>query len=175
MIDDLKILYNKVFSTLTMKRTFFLLGLMVIAALISQKIKEPKINRELETPKQSRLQTEFGYASYYADFFEGRNTASGEQFHQEKLSAAHLSLPFGTKIKVTNTENQHSVIVVVNDRGPFVANRIIDLSKAAFNQISDLKQGVIFVKVEMLKEDIFPQHFHKSMKNKCQLELRSSD
>jgi len=159
MIDDLKILYNKVFSTLTMIRTLFLLGLMVIAALISQ-----KINRELETPKQSKLQTEFGYASYYADFFEGRNTASGEQFHQEKLSAAHLTLPFGTKIKVTNTENQHSVIVVVIDRGPFVANRIIDLSKAAFNQISDLKQGVIFVKVEMLKEDIFPQHFHKSMK-----------
>ena len=159
MIDDLKILYNKVFSTLTMIRTLFLLGLMVIAALISQ-----KINRELETPKQNKLQTEFGYASYYADFFEGRNTASGEQFHQEKLSAAHLTLPFGTKIKVTNTENQHSVIVVVIDRGPFVANRIIDLSKAAFNQISDLKQGVIFVKVEMLKEDIFPQHFHKSMK-----------
>lgn len=159
MIDDLKVLYAKVFSTSSMKRTFILLGLMIIAALIAEKVKQTEINKEFQTSKENSLFTEFGYASFYADFFEGRTTASGEIFHQKKISAAHPTLPFGTIVRVTNIENQHSVMVVINDRGPFVANRIIDLSKAAFHQISDLKHGVIFVKIELVKEEIFPQHF----------------
>lgn len=157
MIDDLKILYKKVFSTLGMKRALFLLGLMTIAALIAERVKQPDLNKVPLPAKQNSQLTEFGYASYYADFFEGRATASGEKFNQNNLSAAHPFLPFGTMVKVTNTKNQHSVRVVITDRGPFVANRIIDLSKAAFYQISDLKEGVIFVRVEVENKALFPK------------------
>ncbi len=71
-------------------------------------------------------------------------------FNQQALSAAHLDLAFGTRVKVTNIANNKSVIVSINDRGPFVHGRIIDLSKKAFSQIASLQQGVIDVTVEQL-------------------------
>src|SRR5689334_17335274 len=80
----------------------------------------------------SQLQT--GKASFYADKFEGKPTASGEKYKHNKLTGAHKSLPFGTKVKVTNVANNQSVIVVINDRGPYVDGRIIDLSKSAAEQ-----------------------------------------
>ncbi len=98
----------------------------------------------------SAVFSQIGYASYYADKFEGRATASGEIFSQKKLTAAHKTLPFGTKLKVTNLQNGKTVIVVVNDRGPFVDNRIIDLSKAAAEQIGMLGSGVVKVKIETI-------------------------
>lgn len=94
-----------------------------------------------------RFVTKTGKASYYGNEFDGRKTASGEIFRQSKLTAAHKKLPFGTQVKVTNLKNGKSVTVKINDRGPFVAGRIIDLSKTAAEEIGMLKDGVAKVKI----------------------------
>lgn len=99
----------------------------------------------------SRKIMESGGASYYADKFQGRKTASGEVFRQNKLSAAHRTLPFGTKVKVTNLRNGRTVKVKVNDRGPFVQGRIIDLSKKAARKLGMLQDGVVNVKIRYKK------------------------
>ncbi|MDK9684423.1 septal ring lytic transglycosylase RlpA family protein [Pseudoalteromonas sp. D15MCD-2] len=101
-------------------------------------------------PSVSKGAIEKGKASYYADKYHGRTTASGEVFNQRALSAAHQTLGFGSRVKVTNLSNNKSVIVTINDRGPFIRGRIIDLSKKAFSQIASVKQGVIDVTVEQL-------------------------
>ena len=101
-------------------------------------------------PSVSKGAIEKGKASYYADKYHGRTTASGEVFNQQALSAAHQALDFGSRVKVTNIANNKSVIVTINDRGPFIRGRIIDLSKKAFSQIASVKQGVIDVTVEQL-------------------------
>ncbi len=93
--------------------------------------------------------TQTGIASYYADKFEGRATASGEIFSQDKFTAAHPTLPFGTKLKVTNLANGKSVIVIVNDRGPFAGGRIIDISKAAAEKLDMINSGIAQVKIEI--------------------------
>ena len=95
--------------------------------------------------------TESGKASYYALKFQSKKTASGELYDKAKKTAAHMKLPFGTKVKVTNTNNSKSVIVKINDRGPFVKNRIIDLSRSAFIRIANLDAGVIDVTIEVIK------------------------
>ncbi|MBL7872793.1 MAG: septal ring lytic transglycosylase RlpA family protein [Cyclobacteriaceae bacterium] len=95
-------------------------------------------------------QTQTGKASFYADKFEGSPTASGEKYKHSKLTAAHKSLPFGTKVKVTNLANNESVEVVINDRGPYVDNRIIDLSKSAAEKLGFVNQGLAEVKVEVI-------------------------
>jgi rare lipoprotein A len=95
----------------------------------------------------ARKITETGKGSYYADKFEGRSTASGEKFDQGKMTAAHRTLPFGTKVKVTNVANGRSVTVTVNDRGPFAAGRIIDVSKKAANKLGMVNAGVANVKI----------------------------
>ena len=94
--------------------------------------------------------TETGMASFYNDKFEGRATASGEAFSQSKLTAAHKTLPFKTKIKVTNLANQRSVIVTINDRGPFVEGRILDLSKKAAIKLDFVDKGVVKVQFEVI-------------------------
>ncbi|MCW8354663.1 septal ring lytic transglycosylase RlpA family protein [Marinomonas sp.] len=94
---------------------------------------------------------ETGGASYYAMKYQGRKTASGELFDQKAMTAAHKRLPFGSKVKVTNIENGKSVVVRVNDRGPFVRGRIIDLSKSAFQRIGNTRDGVIEVEIEVLR------------------------
>lgn len=95
-------------------------------------------------------QEEHGKASFYADKFEGRSTASGEKYRHGKLTAAHRTLPFGTKVKVTNLSNNKSVTVRINDRGPFVAGRVIDLSKTAAQKLNFIKQGTTDVKIEVI-------------------------
>lgn len=91
-------------------------------------------------------------ACYYADKFNGRKTASGEKFSNSKYTAAHKKLAFGTKVKVTNKTNGKSVVVTINDRGPFTAGRDIDLSKKAFMDITDNKNhGTIKVTLEVAK------------------------
>ena len=90
---------------------------------------------------------ETGKASFYADKFKGRNTASGEIFRQNQKKAAHKTLPFGTKVKVTNLTNGKTVKVRINDRGPFVAGRIIDLSKKAARKLNMVNAGVANVKI----------------------------
>jgi len=92
------------------------------------------------------------HASYYADKFNGRKTTSGRRFDNNKYTAAHKKLPFGTKVKVTNVASGKSVIVEVIDRGPFVKSREIDLSKRAFMEITKNKSaGVMMVNIEILE------------------------
>jgi rare lipoprotein A len=98
----------------------------------------------------SFAQVQTGKASFYADKFEGRLTASGEKYKHNKLTAAHKTLPFGTRIKVTNLSNNQSVEVVVNDRGPYVDGRVVDLSKSAAEKLGFINQGVADVQLEVL-------------------------
>lgn len=103
------------------------------------------------TPNSSASgHSDTGQASYYGNEFHGRKTANGERFDQGKLTAAHRSLPFGTRVKVTNTQNGKTVVVRVNDRGPFVKGRIIDLSSSAFRSIASLNAGVVPVRIQVM-------------------------
>ncbi|WOC52770.1 hypothetical protein BPO_2123 [Bergeyella porcorum] len=90
------------------------------------------------------------YASYYHDKFNGRRTASGEIFHNSKFTAAHRTLKFGTKVRVTNLRNGESVVVTINDRGPFHSSRALDLSKAAFDEIGDLGKGTMPIEYQVV-------------------------
>ncbi|MGK7943721.1 MAG: septal ring lytic transglycosylase RlpA family protein [Microcystaceae cyanobacterium] len=91
-----------------------------------------------------------GTASWYGPGFHGRRTANGERYNQHGLTAAHRHLPFGTRVRVTNLRNNRSVVVRINDRGPFVGGRIIDLSAGAAKQIGVYHSGIAPVKVEIL-------------------------
>jgi len=95
-------------------------------------------------------QVQVGKASFYADKFEGSPTASGEKYRASRLTAAHKTLPFGTKVRVTNLANNESVVVTINDRGPFVEGRIIDVSKSAAERLSFFNQGTAEVKLEIV-------------------------
>ncbi len=102
----------------------------------------------LTTITVAQIQT--GKASFYADKFEGSPTASGEKYKHSKMTAAHKSLPFGTKVKVTNLANNQSVEVIVNDRGPYVEGRIIDLSKSAAEKLDFINKGITDVQIEVI-------------------------
>lgn len=91
-----------------------------------------------------------GKVSYYGDEFHGGKTASGETFDQNKLTAAHRTLPFGTKLLLINPKNGKSVIVTVNDRGPFVGSRVVDISKSAAKHLSILRSGVAYLQIFQL-------------------------
>lgn len=91
-----------------------------------------------------------GKASWYGPGFHGRKTASGERFDQNELTAAHPTLPFDTKVRVTNEHNGRSVVVRINDRGPYAERRVIDLSKGAAKAVGMLKSGVAPVSIEVL-------------------------
>ncbi|MBV4492824.1 septal ring lytic transglycosylase RlpA family protein [Pseudomonas oryzicola] len=93
-----------------------------------------------------------GTASYYGSRHHGKRTASGEPFNQNGLTAAHRSLPFGTRVRVTNTANQRSVIVRINDRGPHTRGRLIDLSRAAAEKIGMIRSGTAQVRVQGLSD-----------------------
>ena len=105
---------------------------------------------EEPTTVATEIYVAFGRASYYAAKFNGRRTASGETYNSKLLTAAHQTLPFGTQIKVTNLRNMKSVVVRVNDRGPHVRGRIVDLSRAAAQLIGITRTGVARVKLEIL-------------------------
>lgn len=94
---------------------------------------------------------EYGMASYYSDKFQGKKTASGEIYNRWEYTCAHRTLPFGTKLKITNLENKKSVVVRVNDRGPHIRERIIDLSYVAARDIGMLDKGIVRVKIEVEK------------------------
>lgn len=95
-------------------------------------------------------QVHTGKASFYADAFEGKPTASGEKYRADKFTAAHRTLPFGTVLRVTNVANNLSVDVTVNDRGPFVEGRVVDLSKAAAKKLKFVNLGTAEVRIEIL-------------------------
>ena len=99
-------------------------------------------------PKSGRPQ--IGMASWYGNKYHGRPTSSGEIFDMYKLTAAHNKLPLGTRVRVTNLKSRKSIVVKVNDRGPFVRGRIIDLSYAAAKKIGMIEDGVAKVRVEIV-------------------------
>ena len=90
------------------------------------------------------------FASYYHDKFNGRKTASGDIFSNSKMTAANRTLPFGTMVKVTNLRSGKSVVVEINDRGPFHSARALDLSKATFQAIGNTARGTMPVEYEII-------------------------
>jgi rare lipoprotein A (peptidoglycan hydrolase) len=102
---------------------------------------------------------EFGLASWYGEEFQGNPTASGEAYDMNGLTAAHRSLPLGTTIKVTNLKNNRSLIVRVNDRGPFISSRILDVSMAAAKKLGFLGAGVAYVRSEIVS---FPKGYTRN-------------
>jgi rare lipoprotein A len=106
-----------------------------------------KNSEPASAPSSHQLQ---GIASYYADEFNGRTTSNGEVFDMRKLTAAHRTLPFGTVVRVTNTQNGRSVVVRINDRGPFKDDRVIDLSLEGARQIGMIGSGTAPVSLEII-------------------------
>ncbi len=107
---------------------------------------------------EAKAQVEIGYkkqgkASFYAKKFQGRRTSNGERYHNKKLTAAHRTLPFGTLVKVTNLRNGKWVIVRINDRGPFVRGRMIDVSQLAANELGIVAAGTAPVEMEVIGTD----------------------
>ncbi len=96
--------------------------------------------------------TQYGIASWYGGFFHGRTAASGERYDMNQFTAAHKTLPFGTEVLVTRLDNKKSVLVRITDRGPFIAGRIIDLSRAAAESIGLLGSGVTKVRIDILNK-----------------------
>jgi len=110
-----------------------------------------------EPPRQERAAerwpaAEVGLASYYGGRFQGRTTASGARFDKHALTCAHRSAPFGTRLLITELERGRSVVVTVNDRGPFARGRVVDLSLAAARKLGIVERGVARVRVERLAE-----------------------
>jgi rare lipoprotein A len=130
----------------TPKILFTLVLMMGSSPVMAQ---DPCLVRQISSAAaQEDLLQQRGRASYYSDSFHGRKTATGETFSQNKLTAASRSLPLGSMVTVTNVKNGKSVDVKVNDRGPYVKGRIIDLSKKAAEKIGITGRGVAPVKVE---------------------------
>ncbi|OXY82362.1 septal ring lytic transglycosylase RlpA family protein [Oceanimonas doudoroffii] len=102
-------------------------------------------------PERETVFLNEGQASYYGARHHGRKTASGERFNKNALTAAHKTLPFGSKVRVTNLRNQRSVVVRINDRGPYAKRRVIDLSEQAAREIGMIRSGVAPVRLELLK------------------------
>jgi rare lipoprotein A len=100
--------------------------------------------------RDKKIPIKIGYASYYANSLDGRPTACGERYCKNKLTAAHKTLPFGTIVRVTRLSTGRQVIVVINDRGPYVKGRLIDLSLAAAKEIGMVRVGVAKVKIEVV-------------------------
>ena len=108
-----------------------------------------KVGKKVRSDHKSSSMS--GIASVYSDSLSGRKTASGQRFNQTKLTAAHRSLPIGTKVLVTNLHNNKTVEVFINDRGPFHRSRVIDLSSAAASKIGMRKSGFAQVKLQIIK------------------------
>ena len=107
--------------------------------------REPSDRQLLATGETS------GQASWYGENLNGRRTASGERFNMNAMTAAHRTLPFDTRVRVTNVENGKKCVVRINDRGPFVENRVIDVSRAAARRLDFVNQGITQVQLELLE------------------------
>jgi rare lipoprotein A len=130
-----------------MKRFFQNMFVLIVATSLAA---APSVSfaHGSHSPKHSHgLMT--GMASWYGPGFDGHRTANGERYDMLSLTAAHKTLPFGTKVRVTNLQNGDSVIVRINDRGPYIGQRLIDLSKTAANNIGLLATGTAMVTLEI--------------------------
>ncbi len=106
-------------------------------------------SRDFQRPRSTDT-VQYGKASWYGDKEHGKRSASGEVFNRNAYTAAHKELPFGTVVRVTNRENGRQVEVRINDRGPYIVGRVIDLSYAAAKSIGLVRSGVAEVKIEVL-------------------------
>jgi rare lipoprotein A len=133
---------------------YVLLVCFVITSVIAYPVRDIS-GAERKTTATKAKQNETGLASFYSRRFEGKETASGDKFRNDELVAAHPSHPFGTRVRVTNLENDSSVVVRITDRGASRANRregvIIDLSQAAATRLKMKKDGRVRVRVEVLE------------------------
>ena len=116
------------------------------------KIPSPPETEQVPPATSQPTMMETGLASWYGPKFHGKRTASGEVFNQEKFTAAHRTLPWGSRVKVTNLANGKSVDVRINDRGPFGKGRIIDVSRAAARALGMVGRGITTVRVECLSD-----------------------
>lgn len=122
-----------------------LIGALALSGCTSGNSVEPGKGSAASAPSSHK---QVGKASWYGPGFQGEETANGETFDQKKMTAAHPSLPMGTKAEVTNLENGKKVEVRINDRGPYVGNRAIDLSRAAAKKLDMEEDGITKVKIE---------------------------
>lgn len=118
--------------------------------LVAAPVAAPADSQPVEAGAEDGTDIGSGSASYYADKFQGRRTASGEAFDNGAMTAAHRSLPFGSLVRVTNTANGRSVVVRINDRGPFSRGRLIDVSRAAAEELGIVARGHGTVALELL-------------------------
>lgn len=134
---------------------FCLLSFFASLSLSANASFKDEVQDILDYGKLSSLRGQiwYGNASWYGPKWQGRKTSNGEKFDRHKLTAAHRTLPFNTKVKVTNLKNNKSVVVRVNDRGPFKQGRIIDLSEKAADEIDAKRQGISYVKVQVISKN----------------------
>ncbi len=137
--------------------SFFLIGCSSTPRFVeNDKITTEKKPIQTQSPTNKNTNEKIllaleGIASYYAHDFHGKKTSNGEIFDMNAITAAHRTFPFGTKVRVTNLENNKKVVVRVNDRGPFKEGRIIDLSLGAAKEIELIKSGTVRVRLEVLE------------------------
>jgi len=123
-----------------MRYLFFAVALLLLAGCASQD----------DSTIDPHGYDETGVASFYGSAHQGKRTASGERFDQHDLTAAHRRLPFGTRVKITNLSNDRSVVVRINDRGPHTRNRLVDVSRAAAEQLGMIGSGTAKVRIQDL-------------------------
>jgi rare lipoprotein A len=126
---------------------------MVLATMVSRILVIAALLAPLATMAPASRAADIGIASFYGREHVGKKTASGKRFDLNAMTAAHRTLPFGTRIVVTNLKNGRSVTVEISDRGPFRRGRIVDVSYAAAEQLGFLRQGVTRVSVEEVQEE----------------------
>ena len=134
------------------------LGLIAPSSLVSQaapaevvQVATVETGTDLAPTPAPVASVQTGIASWYGMHWQGRKTASGVRFDTRKLTAAHRTLPLNTVVRVTNLLNGDSVIVLINDRGPYVGKRVIDLSEAAAKRLSMTKKGLVPVRIEIVQ------------------------
>lgn len=135
-----------------------LIAVVLISGCVPQpvyrSISDAGMDTNNKAQKREKIAESFsGTASYYADKFHGKKTANGEIFNMNDLTAAHKTLPFGTVVIVTNLKNNKSVKLRINDRGPFVKDRIIDVSLAAAKELDMLGSGTADVRIDVLSTE----------------------
>jgi len=132
----------------------------VVAGLIALSPKsEARLSGSLEPPHLTVVpeeKREIGVASWYGEEFQGNETASGEIYDLNGLTAAHLTLPFGTIVRVTNLKNNKNILLRINDRGPYIGGRIIDVSLAAAKRLGFVYEGITQVRIEVVS---YPKSF----------------
>jgi rare lipoprotein A len=132
-------------------RASAMMPLLFVAACNTTASNDPSITGSISQPNiEAGNAFQRGTASWYGPGFHGRKTASGERFNSYDMTAAHRSLPFGTRLKVTNETNGRSVVVRVNDRGPFAHRRIIDLAKGPAQALGLTNAGTAYVSLQRL-------------------------